>query len=257
MGDQRAETLAARGFLKANFEDIDFDSTDQALKVPRPAQGKPLDQVNRLIPLEGRESWGVEGRSLVDALLGRQSRRKFSADALGFGQLSFLLFATQGIRIRGEKKPFRIVPSGGARHPFETYLYVDRVETLDRGLYRYLPLENALCLVSPHREGMAGELDAATDGQLMGAAAYFIWTAIPYRSEWRYSIAAAKLVALDAGHLCQNLYLACEAAGCGTCAIGDYKQGLIDRFLGVDGVEEFAVYMAPVGRAPQAADADR
>jgi SagB-type dehydrogenase family enzyme len=257
MGDQRAETLAARGFLKANFEDIDFESTDQALKVTRPAQEKPVDSGSRLIPLAKREAWGVEGRSLVDAMLGRQSRRKFSADALGFAQLSFLLFAAQGVRIRGEKSSFRNVPSGGARHPFETYLYIDRVETLDRGLYRYLPLEDALCLVSPYREGMAEELDAATDGQLMVAAAYFIWTAIPYRSEWRYSIAAAKLVALDAGHLCQNLYLACEAAGCGTCAIGDYKQSLIDRFLGVDGVEEFAVYMAPVGRAPRTTDDNR
>lgn len=85
----------------------------------------------------------------------------------------------------------------------------------------------------------------------MGAAAFFMWTSLPYRMEWRYSIASAKIIAIDAGHVCQNLYLACEAIGCGTCGIGAYWQDLMDRFLGVDGEDEFAVYMAPVGRAIQ------
>jgi SagB-type dehydrogenase family enzyme len=53
---------------------------------------------------------------------------------------------------------------------------------------------------------------------------------------------------LDAGHLCQNLYLACEAVGCGTCAIASYDQEYADEYLKLDGVEEFVVYMAPVGK---------
>ncbi|MDP3179519.1 MAG: nitroreductase family protein, partial [Spirochaetaceae bacterium] len=57
-----------------------------------------------------------------------------------------------------------------------------------------------------------------------------------------------KIIAVDAGHLCENLYLACEAIGCGTCGIGAYDQSLADRFLKVDGVDEFAFYMAPVGK---------
>jgi len=77
----------------------------------------------------------------------------------------------------------------------------------------------------------------------------FIWTTIPYRMEWRYSVVSHKIIALDAGHVCQNLYLACESIGCGTCAIGAYDQEKMDRFLGVDGEEEFAIYAAPVGRA--------
>ena len=61
-------------------------------------------------------------------------------------------------------------------------------------------------------------------------------------------MASAKLIALDAGHSCQNVYLACEAVGCGTCAIGAYDQKLCDALLGVDGVHELTVYAAPVGK---------
>jgi SagB-type dehydrogenase family enzyme len=66
--------------------------------------------------------------------------------------------------------------------------------------------------------------------------------------EWRYSYAAHKVIAIDAGHVCQNLYLACENNGCGTCAVAAYDQEATDHLLGIDGEEEFAIYMAPVGK---------
>ncbi len=53
---------------------------------------------------------------------------------------------------------------------------------------------------------------------------------------------------LDAGHICQNLYLACESIASGTCGIAAYDQELMDQLVGVDGEEEFVVYMAPVGK---------
>jgi SagB-type dehydrogenase family enzyme len=66
--------------------------------------------------------------------------------------------------------------------------------------------------------------------------------------EWRYDIAAHKVIAIDAGHVCQNLYLACEAINAGTCAVAAYNQSLIDRLLKIDGDDEFTIYMAPVGK---------
>jgi SagB-type dehydrogenase family enzyme len=80
------------------------------------------------------------------------------------------------------------------------------------------------------------------------SAVTFIWTVIPYRTEWRYSILSPKIIAQDSGHVCQNLYLACEAIGAGTCAIGAYDQDKMDRAIRVDGKEEFAIYVAPVGK---------
>ncbi len=66
--------------------------------------------------------------------------------------------------------------------------------------------------------------------------------------EWRYDITAHKVILLDAGHFCQNLYLGCKAIGAGTCAIAAYDQEKMDQLLKVDGEEEFAIYLAPVGK---------
>jgi len=90
---------------------------------------------------------------------------------------------------------------------------------------------------------------AALDQSFAGKSAVtFIWTTIPARMEWRYGRASYKVIALDAGHVYLNLYLACEGIGAGTCAITAYDQEFADSILGIDGVEEFTIYMAPVGK---------
>ena len=117
------------------------------------------------------------------------------------------------------------------------------------GFYRYLPLEHQLLHLF-REEQMPEKLTEATLGQTFvgRAAVVFIWTTIPCRMEWRYGLAAHKVIALDAGHVCQNLYLACAAIGAGTCAVAAYHQQLMDRLVRVDGVEEFVIYLAPVGK---------
>ena len=66
--------------------------------------------------------------------------------------------------------------------------------------------------------------------------------------EWRYDLAAHKVIAIEAGHICQNLYLTCIAINAGTCAIAAYDQTACDELLGVDGDEEFTLYIATVGK---------
>jgi SagB-type dehydrogenase family enzyme len=97
---------------------------------------------------------------------------------------------------------------------------------------------------------MEAALTRATLGQgfVGDSAVTFVWTTVPYRMEWRYSLAAHRVILIDVGHVCQNLYLACEAIDAGTCAVGAYDQQAIDALIGVDGEDEFTVYLAPVGK---------
>ena len=161
-----------------------------------------------------------------------------------------LLWATQGVRsVVHEAAVLRTVPSAGCRHPFETYFAALRVVGLVPAIYRYLPLDHALVEFVRHPD-LEEQLIRGTFGQTFcgEAAVTFIWTAVPERMEWRYGEASYKVIALDAGHVCQNLYLACENINAGTCAVAAYDQEEIDKVLGVDGQDEFVIYMAPVGR---------
>lgn len=241
-----------RYFLKDDIRKrIDFSRTDQNRGIDPPPIEKPYaPDALRIDLLKPGEWTQIPRMDLIAAIQNRQSRRIYKNQSLTLEEVSFLLWATQGIREKVDHgHAYRTVPSAGCRHALETYLAVFRVEGLDTGMYRYLPLSHQL-LFEFSEKNLASKLVEAAFGQPYpkNSALTVIWTAIPYRMEWRYGLAAHRLIALDAGHVCQNLYLACEAIGAGACAMAAYDQALLDQLLRVDGEEEFAVYMASVGK---------
>jgi SagB-type dehydrogenase family enzyme len=241
-----------RYFLKDKVRlTIDFSQTDQSRGVPPPPIEKPYLADGERIDLVPNGKWaGISAIDLISAIQNRSSHRQFTAEPLSLDEVSFLLWATQGIRKKADgATALRTVPSAGCRHALETYLCVLNVAGLEPGIYRYLPMEHQLLVVS-RAPGLAKKITAAALNQsfIGKAPLIFIWTTIPYRMEWRYGIAAHKVIALDAGHVCQNLYLACAAINAGTCAVAAYHQQLMDDLLGIDGENEFTLYLAPVGK---------
>ncbi len=237
-----------RNMLKSGRAALKGYVSDQNRGVPMPEVQVP--QGGERIPLPPSTENGIGLRRAIES---RESRRSFLPEPLTAGELAWLIRCVAGVRRTLRRRDtgtitLRTVPSAGARHPLETLVAVLDVDGAAPGLYRYMPLEDSLAGTgrTPSRE----EVVEACLGQAFcgSASAVFIWTAIPYRTEWRYGPASPKLIAMDAGHACQNLYLAAEAVGAGTCAVGAYDQKLADAMCGLDGEEEFVIYMAPVGK---------
>ncbi len=242
-----------RFFLKDTIRQrIDFLQTAQHRRIPPPPLQKPCSPDTPRVELpNGQDALDrLAHLSVGKAIARRESVRAFTPALLTLEELTMLLWATQGVRtVLSPVCALRTVPSAGARHSFETYLAVNHVETLAPGVYRYLPFDGTLAQLS--KDGHIGQrASEACLGQrfVADAAVTFFWTTIPERMEWRYSEAAHKVIAIDVGHVCQNLYLACQSIGAGTCAIAAYDQDACDQLLGVDGIEEFTLYIAPVGK---------
>ncbi len=242
-----------RFFLKDTIrQEVDFSQVGQHLGMSAPSLQKPCppDTPRMALP-DGATCLQELGTLPIGAAISqRESVRHFAASGFTLKELSMLLWATQGVRETIDATcALRTVPSAGARHSFETYLVVNRVESLAPGLYRYLPFDGALAqLRTDDTVGYDAAMACLGQGFVAAAAATFFWTTLPARMEWRYGQAAHKVIAVDAGHVCQNLYLACQSIGAGTCAIAAYDQDACDRLLGVDGTDEFTVYIAPVGK---------
>ena len=245
-----------RKILKAHdYDEIPTDDwwkPHQQKGVPPPPLEKPFSKDAILVELVSPIDLTSGNLPLREVISKRRSRRKFIGNSLTLEELSFLLWSTQGVRAVDKSLVWtlRTVPSGGARHPFETYLIVNWVEGVKAGLYRYLPIEHKLLLIRETDSKIQEHVTEICHGQEFcgKSAVFFVWAVIPYRSEWRYSIQAYKDIAMEAGHVCQNLYLACESIGAGTCAIASYNQKGVDKLIGVDGENEFAIYVAPVGK---------
>lgn len=240
-----------RAFMKSGFYTREFGAmkTDQMKGLLQPPFEKPADPSAPLTDLPKPESKVIVKPDLFSCMADRRSRRKFTGRPLSMEELSFLLWATQGVREVIPGRTYRTVPSAGSRHAYETYVAAANVTGLKPGIYRYLALSHKLGLVSLKEDIAAQMVDVSGGIKWMSdAAAFLVWVAVAYRSEWRYNREAARVMLIDAGHICQNLYLAAEAIGCGTCGIGAYKQVEVDTLFGLDGSEEYVVYYAPVGR---------
>lgn len=190
--------------------------------------------------------------SFKEVMENRRTLRKYSQKDLSMDELSFLLYSSSWARDfqTNEKREitFRNVPSAGSRHPIETYIDARRVDGLKKGLYYYHPIKHCLILVE-EGEGIQQKIYEACLRQEMikNSNANFIFSAVPYRSSWRYGQRAYRYLYLDAGHIGQNLQLAAEAIGGGACMIGAFYDEAMDKCLGFDGIEEYVIYIATVG----------
>lgn len=187
--------------------------------------------------------------SLHEAIQTRTSHRKFVQKPLNLEDLSYALWATQGVKkVVQDRATFRHVPSAGARHAFETYLLVNHVEDVESGLYAYDPQTHELVYLQSY-DSVRDRVLAGCINQRMvvDAAVTFFWIADIYRMSYRYGERAYRYLLLDAGHICQNLYLVAEALGAKTCAIGAFDDDVLNEALAINTEDSAVLYAAPLG----------
>ena len=187
---------------------------------------------------------------LRTAIENRRSLREYSDAPLSLEELAILLHGVQGVkRTVPERATFRTVPSAGARHAFETVVWANRVDGLEPGMYQYLAIEHQLMSLDCPAEAIDRLVEACLGQRFIAeSAATFAWIADRRRMAWRYGERGVRYLFLDAGHVCQNMYLIAEALGAGACAIGAFDDERLNELVGLDGIDRFVVYLASVGK---------
>ncbi|GAB4575893.1 MAG: SagB/ThcOx family dehydrogenase [Anaerolineae bacterium] len=223
--------------------------TDQAKGLPQPPLEKPAPPGAPLIDLPDPTAVALAPVDFLNLLARRETLRRYPPDPLSLAELAYLLWTTQGVKKIFPNSTRRTVPSAGARHAFETFVLVNHVAGLEAGLYRYMALDHQLARLEAPAD-LAEQLMAASHDQkqIIQSAVTLIWVADAYRMTWRYGERGYRYLHLDAGHVCQNLYLAAETIGCGVCAIAAFDDEQLNALLGLDGEQEFVIYLGTVGR---------
>jgi len=233
-----------------------MQNSDQSKELPQPPLCKEASDA--FITISANFEDVIKKDSYAELLDIRRSERVYDKNAaMTQEQLAFMLWSSQGIQeIRGENHcTMRPAPSGGARHPFETYVVVRNVEGLKPGIYHYLPLENigkkdvAIRFTGtiPDYEATVSKMLSEQKWAAHAPVVLFLST-VAYRGEWRYSFISHRVQLIDLGHVGQNMMLSAAALGMGSCCLAAYNQSLCDKLLGLDGYEEYTVYACAVGK---------
>ncbi len=228
------------------------EESDQQKGLSCPPIDATYDESAQLIDLPDFSdvSTKVDFQEIVN---NRKSIRKYSDKVVTLVELSYLLWNTQGVKrvIKRENNAvsIRTVPSAGARHPFETLLLVNNVEGLESGLYRYIATKHKLINLNASTDIKEKVIEASYKQKFIGnSAVTFIWYADVYKTVWKYQERSYRYLLLDAGHVCQNLYLSAGTIDSTVCAIAAYNDDAMNNVLGLDGENQFVIYLATVGK---------
>jgi SagB-type dehydrogenase family enzyme len=228
-----------------------MDQPDQARGVPAPPLELPVDPGSPRTALPDPRSFACAPADIGRLMAARRTMRTYSPQPLSPLELSFLLWSAQGVLSTDAGKTLRTAPSAGARHAFETIVLANNVSSLAPGLYRFVPTTHDLVALSAEPTRINDLVDSFRNIVLArSSAAVFIWVAVADRMTWKFGARGWRYLLLDAGHACQNLYLAAEAMGCGVCAIGAFNDADMNTALGLDGTSQFVVYAASIGHKP-------
>jgi SagB-type dehydrogenase family enzyme len=233
--------------------DVAFARLEQHAAVTPPVQlcttNESFQTVHKLPPPD-----------LDNGLLGtmhrRRSVRMYLPEPISIESLRDCLFA--GVGITGfldtqlpeanRMLPLKMTPSGGARNPYEAYVYAQKVEGLAGGVYHYSALENSLGLVTSQPPVTATHLLA---GQYWAdhAAAIILLVANFERTMWKYQDATAyRVVLIEAGHIGQNIALAAashDLTSTPTAALNDTAAAAL---LGLNWVRQSLVLAILLGK---------
>ena len=232
--------------MKPDWTKLDYTTTDRGLKKPAPEKFKQAHDHASIIELLSVFP-NITQKTLTECIQNRRSLRKYADCQITFEELSYLLFETSRVKYHKGSAVFRTIPTGGATNGMETYFYSKNVEGLEEGIYLYLQDKHAISLWIK-ADDLETLVNNATQKQLRGAPIVFFFTAVPYRSVYKYSFTAHKMLLLEAGHACQNLSLAAEVIESGCVALCAYNQTLSDQLLNLDGLDEFVTYIVPLGK---------
>ncbi|MFZ5607367.1 MAG: putative peptide maturation dehydrogenase [Pseudomonadota bacterium] len=221
-------------------------------------------------------------RDGFDALLdARTTCRNYDPQAsIPLEVFSRIMARTFGRRGSGQPAPgFEVIkrtsPSGGALHPVECFLIVQRVQGLAPGLYRYRATEHALLAVVPQAaapvvgdigtralspgeaasawssESLRAFAQIAVAGQTFFADAAVLCVLAPrfHRNFWKYRnhAKAYRVCVLDAGHLSQTLQLCATQAGLGPFVTSAINEVDLERAFGMIHYEQSPLLICGFG----------
>jgi SagB-type dehydrogenase family enzyme len=210
----------------------------------------------KAIPLP--ECPGPASSQLFEIMKRRRTNRNVSRSAISLQELSECLYAGFGITglVRTETGllPLKMTPSGGARNPFEAFVLVRDVQNLDAGIYHYSAFDHSVEHIAAPPEMAPKELVKGQDWADDMPAIIFL-VAVLHRTTWKYNDPNAyRVILMEAGHIAQNIMLACTCNNLTACPTAALSHKQISKVLNLSDITQTPVYALLIGKPGENTD---
>jgi SagB-type dehydrogenase family enzyme len=252
----------AAGLFHFSIMDNDYVDLSESVKKQKlralsdPSPALFWRNSDRAIPLP--ESPRSTVAPLFEVMRRRRTNRNAKHEFITLEDLSECLFAGLGVTSFVQTEtgmlPLKMTPSGGARNPFEAFVWVRDVEGLEPGVYHYSAIDHSLekTRQSPNASPMdmlKGQ-DWADD---MPAIIFLV--AVLRRTMWKYNDPNAyRVVLIEAGHIAQNIMLACANNNLTACPTAALSHSQVSDMLALTDITQTPIYALLVGKPGENAD---
>ena len=225
-----------------SLAEIEAIQLKKAKSTPSPELYSKNDEFETVIQLQR----SVCGNELLQLMARRRTIRETSIKSISLHQLTDCLFSGLGItghtqNCAGEL-PVSMTPSGGARNPYEAYVYARHVDGLEPGFYHYSAFEHSLGRLPTTNMPDPSQLLAGQDWADAMPCIIFL-TAKFERTMWKYSDANAyRAIFIEAGHIGQNIMLLATHHGLTACPTAAFCHSELHKCLGLTKLTHSAVY---------------
>jgi thiopeptide-type bacteriocin biosynthesis protein len=239
---------------------------------PREVEGPPpAPRIRGMRPPTPLPSAAPPSMALGDVLRRRRSARGALTGPLDATDLGTLLWTAHAISHQeqvtlpdGTPYTFghRPYPSAGAKYVARLRLVVRDVAGVAPGCYHVDPVDRSIWLMG----AVPSDVDlvatstwfqpngSAYEGLEISAMPAMLALYVELgRLRPRYGLRALRFATAEAGHLAQNLSLVGAATDLSVGMIGGFYDDVVHEVFGLDGIDNVALYLLPLGRRPRPA----
>ncbi len=210
--------------------------------------------------IELNNPYEMGSSNLLVLMASRRTNRTSTQIPIDCDALGACLFA--GLGVTGFIKeqlgilPLSMTPSGGARNPYEAFVFVRRVNQTTPGLYHYNAISHELVFLNDLESDFSLAKYFGNQDWVDEMAAMVVLVAFMERTSWKYSNGSAyRVVYLEAGHIAQNTMLAATSLGLTVCPTAALDHKGLNSLLGIqECITQTAVYAFSIDVAKQYPD---
>jgi len=176
--------------------------------------------------------------------------------SVDLARLASILYYSSGVTKHktypGGELYFRAAACAGALYPTEVYLVCGDLDGLEAGVYHFNPGDFALRRL--RRGDFRWALARASGGEpnIASAPVTLVFTAISWRSTWKYRDRAYRYHFWDNGMIAANALAMSEAHELPARIVMGFVETDVNKLIGIDGREELALSLLALGRLDEA-----
>lgn len=184
---------------------------------------------------------------LLNLMARRRTNRTSQGKAVSLKDIGECLFS--GLGITGYVQtptgmlPLGMTPSGGARNPYEAFVFINRGKDIARGVYHYSASENSLIPLGQDSDLPKFSTLLANQTWADDMAIAVVLVAVLERTMWKYPDPNAYRVTLiEAGHIVQNIMLTATNLGLSACPTAAMSHSIVSEYLGLTSITHVPIY---------------